>query len=178
MRTMLIVTSLVVVVGLCASQGFAATQAGQSELAFEGLLQSFDMGDDDDSKRSSFNLSTTYNYFAMDTLSVGGTFTWQHDGNGTETNWYFLYARTDYYFAASDTLAPYAGPHLGIIYYKYGDDGEDDSAFLYGLQVGVKYFVQENMSLNVEGTWDLYTVADSDQDVTVLSLKVGFSVYF
>ena len=146
---------------------FAGIQAGKDELQAQGSLQN--MSGDVDYRMISAQV--IYSHFVRDDLSVGGALRVDMSDPGDDASTsIFMLGRGDYYFAAIEDFVPYAGAHLGLISYDYGDDSATKPAL--GLQGGVKYFISENVSWNAELDLSLYS------GVTLTSLLIGLSYYF
>ena len=127
---------------------------------------------------SSDNATTTllggsYGMFFTDNMEVDGTLMLMNfDGDFTI---YLLYGRFNYNFVKKgETYIPYAGVALGMVGYDDGD--ADDSAISIGAQGGVKYFLSEDTSFNLEAS---YTFAEIDSEsYDAFSITAGISFYF
>ena len=127
---------------------------------------------------SSDNATTTllggsYGRFFTDNMEGTGTLMLMNfDGDFTV---YLLYGRFNYNFVkAGATYIPYAGCALGVV--GYDDGNVSDSAISIGVQGGVKYFLSEDTSFNLEAS---YTIAEIDSEsYDAFSITAGISFYF
>lgn len=118
-------------------------------------------------------LGGSYGMFFTDNMEGSGTvMVINFDGEATA---YLLYGRFNYHFLVPRaTYIPYVGCALGMIGFDSGDS--DDSAFSVGAQGGVKYFLSEDTSFNLEAS---YTYAEMDNEGTgTFSITAGISFYF
>jgi len=158
---------------------------GQRELQVSGALQQASV---DDTDRTMLTGQVVANHFLSDTLSVGVnvrlSVTSQDSdwGDSTDSRLYLL-GRGDYYLNLSSQgdLLPYVGAQAGIIRYAWEDDHDDDSevTIAYGVHGGVKVFLSENISANLEGDLSFYSqeVGEDDETVVVKSIFAGLSYY-
>jgi len=169
MKKLLVVAAgLAAVAQLC----FAGVEAGKDELQVQGTLQNVSAGGFDSQMISA---QVVYNRFIRDDISVGGALRVDMFDHGEDTSTsIFILGRGDYYFPALEDYVPYAGAHLGIANFDYGEFGSTE--FTYGLQGGVKFFISENASVNAELDLSLYS--GDGEDVTATSLLLGLSHYF
>ena len=118
-------------------------------------------------------LGGSYGMFFTDNMEGTGTLMLMNfDGDFTI---YLLYGRFNYNFVkAGATYIPYVGCALGMVGYDDGD--ADDSAISIGAQGGVKYFLSEDTSFNLEAS---YTFAEIDSEsYNAFSITAGISFYF
>ncbi|MEI6896728.1 MAG: ferrodoxin oxidoreductase beta subunit [Psychromonas sp.] len=103
----------------------------------------------------------SFNYFAIDNLSVGGSYEYWFSGSPTV---YKATAESTYYVPASKTFRPY----FGILYSHYFIEDDHDIETL-GYRVGVAY-MQEPLYFS-GGIKQEYYLSDSsifsDEDMTV-----------
>lgn len=110
-----------------------------------------------------YNLELLYGPFLNPNLQVGGTFGFS-DAEGSDST-FTVGAFANYHFPSASAALPFVGVLIG-----YADSGDDDS-FTYGVQGGVKYFLNPNVSVN--GTLR-YLDQDDDEDFRLL---FGISAY-
>ena len=118
-------------------------------------------------------LGGSYGMFFTDNIEASGTLMLMNfDGDFTI---YLLYGRCNYNFVKKgETYIPYAGVALGMV--GYDDGNADDSAISFGAQGGVKYFLSEDTSFNLEAS---YTFAEIDgESYDAFSITAGISFYF
>lgn len=134
-----------------------------------------------------------YGYFITDGLQVGGSLltsgTSSEDIYGTETSsvttGFDAFAKYHFY-RKGQTVVPYVGAQLGVVGVSM-DSGYGEatgSALSYGGMGGVKFFMSEKTSLNLELNYRHYDI-DMDYDgytskskTDSTALLIGFSVYF
>ena len=186
---------------------------GKSEFLLNPISEvEYDFDDDSslESEESEYDLELGLNYYITDNFSVGGGFGYEYresetkayNAAGTLTqddeeteSMSSVYLRADYYFLTSGQWIPYAGVHVG---YLFGSIEEKDnlaatkvevdlSGYMYGAQVGTKYFITDSIALDLslrysklslEGSVDTGASLDFDTDGTELEAAIGFSVYF
>ena len=129
---------------------------GTREISFSGNL-GFEPNND-------FNLNIGYGPFLNPNLQVGGQVSFSDPDGGNSS--YGLGAFANYHFPSASTLLPYVGVFLG---YLDGDGIDGDAS--YGVQAGVKYFL--NSSVSVFGE---FNYRDSD-DGNASGLNFGLNVY-
>jgi opacity protein-like surface antigen len=86
----------------------------------------------------------------------------------------------EYHFELGGKLVPYLGLGLGWRRSQFAD--LDESALVYGPRMGLKYFVADNVALDLEitykfGSADVF-INDFKAEDTDLSSAVGFRVLF
>lgn len=139
--------------------------------------------DDSDSETDTTSFMGSLGYFFNDHLEVNFApmiMIVDPDEGDTYTLYsYFGNLKINFY-QKGWTAVPYVGVQAGVTGYELGDD--DDNAFSYGALGGIKLFVTEDVSLNLELNY-LHTTFDADDggddlDLDVTSFFVGFSWYF
>ncbi|MFZ5570365.1 MAG: outer membrane beta-barrel protein [Thermodesulfobacteriota bacterium] len=134
---------------------------------------------DDDSKTSMATLGFSYypKNFLETKLAMLGM---KVESGDFDTTIYSLAGVVNFnLFKPGWVAVPYIGGQLGISGYDAGE--YDDTALSYGGQGGVKFFLSEDLSLNVELNY-LMTTVDAGEgeelDVDNTSVLLGFSYYF
>lgn len=111
------------------------------------------------------DLRVFYGPFLNPNLQIGGEIGFINPSVGEEQ--FDITAVVNYHFPGSSALLPYVGASLG-----YADYGANDS-FIYGVQGGVKYFLNQNVSANAQLVWRRVEDADDDD----VRINLGLSVY-
>ena len=172
----------------------AATMGGRSELRVDGSLMSTTYRESD---TLTFSGQIVFNRFLADFVSLGISLrpsisTSSNDDSDDETTsrQLFILGRVDFYIptGARSPFVPYGGLHAGAINYAYesgGDDEDTATVVTGGGQIGAKLFITEKTSLNFELDGSVYKPEDDeysgdedDENVTVATFTVGYSVYF
>lgn len=168
----IIVAFLMITMVLGAASAFAATEAGDAEL---GVQFSFmDMsGDNADAEMAL--IAGKFGWFLSDELSLGMTASGVSisfdDGDVTQL---FFELEPNYHFNTTGSVVPYAGIHAGLSIAE--GNGYDSNDFSYGLQGGIKSFLNDNAALDTQLR---YTATDIDgNDVDIFELRVGLNIYF
>jgi predicted porin len=109
-------------------------------------------------------LDVGYGPFINPNLQVGGTI----GGSGGENSatQYRVGAFANYHFPGASAVLPYVGLSLGYEKTNGGNDG--DTAF--GVQGGIKYFLNPNVAARVEGRYDF-------NDDGNFGINLGLAVY-
>mgnify|MGYP000998474051 CR=1 FL=1 len=131
---------------------------GTTEIFLNGDL-TFEPGD-------SFNLDLGIGPFLNRNLQVGGILG-VTDVDGGDTTWRAL-AFANWHFPGTSQALPYIGVQLG-----YVDFGPSDS-FTYGIEGGVKYFLNSNVSANAALRFLDYSESGWDNE---FGLRFGISAY-
>jgi hypothetical protein len=124
------------------------------------------------------------------TMVIGGTFgkffTDNMEGNGTlmligydtdfdDATMYILSGKFNYnFFQSGLTYIPYAGCALGLAGYDAG--GTSDSSLSIGVQGGIKYFISEDTSFNLEASLTHYEI--EGESIDSFAITAGISYYF
>lgn len=159
----------------------AAVEQGMNEVSLLGDIHSIS---ERDHTRETFSLAATYNRYLMDNLSVGADLKYVSADTRDESEYEDLavgYAmvRSDYCFGAENDVVPYVGLRLGMASYEMGQDSW--TAFAYGGQGGIKWFVAESLSINVELSYTAFTLSDTgaeDEVADDLGVQIGASLFF
>lgn len=177
-RKLAVLTAVLAIFAANAAQ--AGLSKGSKEVSLFGTYadQSYESDYGGDSGQSTLTLGGTINYFTTEEISLGAqvqaNITKPDEGDNSET--IFFVGRGDYHFFSGPeaTGVPYAGIQVGMATYESG--GESESDFVYGLQGGYKWFLNENTSLNTELAYTIFEVEDAE--INTLSFIVGISYYF
>lgn len=168
-------TSIALALGFAALSFNAA--AGSEQYLLEGT-QELNVSGNLNFDTDNYNLSTSYGYFVADNWEVGGDVSLGLSDN-TDTLDISLF--TEYNFTNSSDFVPYVGISAGMLNAEGGDVNfaqQDDSAFVFSTQLGVKYFVTKNVAISAE-----FEQSWSDLEVQGLSdsfseVHIGTSFYF
>ena len=162
-----------------AAHGEALVTQGSSEIAVGGKLDfATEVGTDID-------LAAKYAYFFWDRISIGGRFT---GGNNDAMNYFGLGVSGEYNFQLPEgygplfgtDLVPYVGGAIDYRHVKLFD--EQESAVVFGLESGLKFFLTDSTAITLSlvgelATEDIYAddLEATDKD---LSLQLGMRFYF
>ena len=105
-----------------------------------------------------------YGPFINPNLQVGGTIGGS-GGDNSSTN-YRVTAFANYHFPGASALLPYVGASVGYSKTNGGDNGDT----VYGVQGGVKYFLNPNVATRVEGRYDFNNGGN-------FGINLGLAVY-
>jgi len=154
----------------------AGTEGGKMELGVGAMVQAKDDGNSTDTTLS-LQLQGSYyiaSWFSMG-LAVQGTLS--SPENGDDSSAVFFLVRPDFYLAPRSPVVPFVGPHFGAVSSERG--GESESTFTYGMHGGLKIFVGESTSLNLEINGSVWEPDNEWMDeVTVVQGIFGMSYYF
>ena len=118
-------------------------------------------------------------YFINDMFEVGPEISYKKFEFDEDeiTDWSFI-VKGNAHFSTNSEVMPYAGLRLGVS--SLDLDDTDDTAFTYGAQLGLDYFITKNVSVNPElrYTRTTYTFEDEDVDVDDISFMIGFGIFF
>ncbi len=139
MKKMLLMAAMVTVL---ATSGLAVNNLwqGTSEIGGGGLLDFTSING------RVLSLSGQYGYFVIDLLEVAGRV--RILDNDNETLWSFG-PRAEYNFETETDVIPYVGVSLEFGHAKYQniDDAEEKNCAIFGGQLGIKFFVTDNLSI-------------------------------
>lgn len=125
-----------------------------------------------------YNVNASYGYFVFDNWEVGGSVT---AGFSDETDTLDGSLFTQYNFTNSSDFVPYVGMSAGVLSVENGSSNflqQDDGAFVFSTQLGIKYFINKNVALSAEfeQSWsnlEVVGVKDSFSEI-----HIGTSFYF
>jgi len=167
----------------------AGIKAGMNELQVQGSL-SLQTASEPDEKYYTASGALIYNYFFAPQVSVGAcsmlvaALTDPETGGKKDMVSLFLLGRLDFYLTRSGSapLIPYVGAHGGGAAYQVdtGDSSDSDFTAAYGGHAGLKFFVDERTSWNVEGNLTQYRpeIEDHRSLIRLYQVMVGYSQYF
>lgn len=159
----------------------SALQEGKSELGGNADITSTSVTyTGGSSTSSSTSLGFTYGYFLTDAVQLAGRiFATATKSESTEstTTYYYLEGKYHFYEKGQDMI-PYLGLGLGALNIK--SDSTSGSGSSYALMGGIKYFISENTSANVELNLssNKYSMGGTDITAATTRLWAGFSYYF
>lgn len=131
---------------------------GTREIALDGNIQ-FDPA-------TNVNINGSYGPFLNPNLQVGGQFGYSKlEGSDS---FYSLGAFANYHFPGSSAALPFVGLFVGLA------DPGDDTTVSYGVQGGVKYFLNPNVAATAALVFQDYTDNDFDSS---LGINFGLAVY-
>ena len=163
MRKILILM-LVMVFGL-ASVAFAGVEQGKSEIGVYVSMQSSDYAD-------VTIINFNYGRFMTDEFQLTGNLMLMEAEDLEATA---LEVQGKFHFIQEgQEFIPYAGGLLGN--FSVSGPGFSESAISYGFLGGVKYFVSEDTSVNLELTYR--NIMFDAGDETTTALTAGFAIYF
>lgn len=135
---------------------------GTREIAFSGLL-SFEPSDQ-------YSFAVKYGPFLSTALQIAASVSYA-DGGTDKTATYGLEA--NYHFPSASQSLPYVGAFLGGRNIDRGSGEKDDNSGAYGLQAGVKYFVNSSVAAFGELQY-----RDTDTDGVKSTTQVLFGLSF
>ena len=148
-------------------------QEGTRELLIEGGW------DSEGATGTELDLAVGYGVFVRDEIEVGGTLSYESLSGGDLKVWE-LGGFVEYHFDMASMTVPYVGARVS--YASYDQVVLDDSVFKYGPRVGVKYFITDNVAVDVGLTYLFATEEVFNNDGTLedndLSLSFGIRAMF
>jgi opacity protein-like surface antigen len=178
-----VVAVLTIVPFVWANNAYAVESLkGKGSLAGLVSFQNLEYSNGYDSEIDMTNIQAAIGHFFTDNLEVNfAPMIMRIEPEGADDVLlynYFVNLKYNFYQEGATTI-PYLGVQTGITGYEAA--GDDDSDLSYGAMGGVKFFVSEEVSVNLElnylkTTFDADVGGDIDLDVT--SLFVGLSWYF
>jgi len=113
-------------------------------------------------------------YFITDALVVGATGffynTIDSDPSQPSNSFGGAYAHVNYHFNSGSTLSPYIGGRIGVF------NPDSETQFAFGIQTGLQYFVEPQLSIN--GQLGILLSTGSDEGVFLSCLGFGLSYHF
>ena len=128
--------------------------------------------------------------FVTERLSLGGSLLvmgvqTQLPGSGNDTATVSTYLQLDakyHFYEKGQQAIPYVGFSIGDALSRAQGTGSVDysNALMWTPRAGLKYFVSESTSINMEVNYSQYTqnFGQGSVDISSLSLQVGFATYF
>lgn len=127
-------------------------------------------------------------YFINEMFEVGPEISYtqseiKFDGESMETTSWSFVVKGNAHFSTNTEVVPYAGLRVGVstLDMKMDELGStDDTAFTYGAQLGLDYFITNNVSVNpeVRYTRTSYEFEGTDIDADDISFMIGFGIFF
>lgn len=144
-----------------------------------------------------YEISVFLGYFLNDMFELGPELSYlQIEGEEEEGSWSASETRTMWSIGVkanahfnlnSPKVMPYVGVRLALASLEFeeeetGEDSwsEDDTSFIYGVQLGMDYFITSSVSVNPEISYSMGTfdIEGTDVDWDDLSFKIGISAHF
>lgn len=155
-----------------AGTSYGGTEAGMMELGVQGTFYSTKI------EKETFNFylgMVNFGYFFTPQIQIGlnGLLGGTVDGNNQTFYGGSGQFKYNFSFNKAQTVVPYLGVQAGM---AGTSNGTSESAFSYGGMGGLKFFVSEKTSFNVEGNYQRTTIANTD--INLFSISVGVSFYF
>jgi outer membrane protein W len=169
-------TCITIGAALLALPAFAGTQKGQVELSLSGSGTWGVSGNGKDSKSVVGTLGL--GYFFTDALELKGNVvgSWASAPGMDDVTTVTLLGGPDYHFNLKDSkLVPYVGVYGGALIYDTGHDSE--TTWLVDGHVGVKYFIGERTTLNLQVSYQEY-FPDQGEDTGAVVFSLGVSYFF
>ncbi|MFH0909650.1 MAG: outer membrane beta-barrel protein [bacterium] len=163
-------TTIVAMLAVAGSAYGASLKQGTQEVVVEGLF------DPDSAAGTVYDLSLGYGTFVQDNVEVGGQVNWSDDDVVTS---YGAGAFAEYNFDQGTELVPYVGAAIDYVNSDIEDVDELDSFQVTG-EVGVKYFLAENVAISVAGKyqWSDEDIYAEDGDLTDTNIEVDLGMRF
>ena len=139
--------------------------------------------DPEGSTGTEIELSAGYGIFLRDLFEVGGLLNYASyedaGGPGVDSKSWGLRGFVEYHFDMVSATVPYIGTRAG---YVNCENSLDESAFVYGPRIGVKYFIADNVALDAALGYELATedifANDGKAEDSNLSLQFGIRAMF
>jgi opacity protein-like surface antigen len=131
-------------------------------------------------KSDSKILNASLGYYLTDHVQINFSPTFAtNETEGAEISLNNYFGSLQYNFYRSGWQAvPYVGFQAGMtsIDFKYEDDSYSDTGYSFGFMGGLKAFLTENLSLDIEYNW--LWAPDLTADLTMSTIFIGFTWYF
>lgn len=149
------------------SVSYAQIEAGTKEI---GGFASLSLED----STTTYSIMPIIGYFLNPEVELGLTvFASRFEMEGFSSSDLMFLGQAKYHFyQKGQTTVPYVGGQLGIY---TSSNGETNTSFSFGGMGGAKFFLKENVSLNLEANYTYMTDSDSDGRLEFLA---GVSYYF
>jgi hypothetical protein len=184
MKKLSIVVAASLLVALAGSTCFAAVNAGENEVSISGSYRSVKMEGSSDTTDTTF-IRGGMGHYLSDNFSIGGDLMYINSSSGTassDSTTLVANVNARFYLAPKSTVIPYIGAQLG---YQGTDSGPYTlTGYNYGAMGGIKFFMSENASFDVELNYSKATVEASgagssgSSTSTTLAGLFGLTYYF
>lgn len=155
----------------------AALEEGTKEVSAFGAHTTTDPEEGDSSTQLIVQVSG--GVFLDPKGQVGGSFTLiTSESGGVTAAIRLITGFYKYHLSPEEEVVPYIGGQVGLAFAEAG--GESASATAYGGMFGVKNFLSEDLSVNIEYNilFTTLTYDNVDYDVTQTTIQAGMSYYF
>ncbi|MCM8776730.1 MAG: porin family protein [Candidatus Omnitrophica bacterium] len=82
--------------------------------------------------------------------------------------------RPNFHFATEGATVPYIGAAAGFFFYDI--EGESDTNFIWGGQVGLKQFIRDNVFLQMEASYLMTEMIDEELNLFRILVGLGFKL--
>jgi hypothetical protein len=113
-----------------------------------------------------FFIEAGYGPFLSSNLQVGGSLSFTDPGEGDNLTTLGLFA--NYHFPGASQVLPYVGAFIGF------SDAGDGSSTAYGLQGGVKYFINSSVAATAQLVYRDFDESGADAEV---GISFGLATY-
>ena len=117
-------------------------------------------------------VNMTFGYFMTDEVQLSGNLMLM-EAEGMKSMAFEGQGRYHFILEGQEYV-PYVGAQLGT--FNMDSDYGSESAMSYGFLGGAKYFISEDLSLNLE--YNYKNVMYDSGDITITTLTVGGAIYF
>lgn len=160
---------------VASSSQAAMIQEGTRELGVKGLID-FESEDD-----TLIDLTLSYGYFIADQVELGGSVGIVDDDNFTQWR---IGGFAEYNIDQGSEWVPFVGVSLDLSGAELDNAirDEDNTAIVFGVDVGIKYFLVEHLALTAAldfdvATDDIYQGENKAED-TDFAIEFGLRCYF
>ncbi len=169
--------AIMVLASVCVHAG---TQRGDVEIGAGVTLSNTSVSADNGASSDTTQLAgnVQLNYFMTDSLSLGVSYAGNvTDSDSTTSGTHFIEGSLRHHFVTEAAYVPYIGVHGGAAIYSANDYTETIPSF--GAHAGIKFFVNDNTSFDVQGRWTRYSVdvgggVDIDQMAMIFGINYKF----
>jgi opacity protein-like surface antigen len=169
----------------------AQTQTGyqyKMDMAVNLDWMTLDPEGEGDVDLNTYTVALDLGYFINDMFEVGPEVSYtlsemEIEGESIETTSWSFVVKGNAHFSTNTEVMPYVGLRVGLssLDMKIPDFVDtDDTAFTYGAQLGLDYFITNNVSVNPElrYTRTSYEFEGVDIDADDISFMIGFGIFF
>lgn len=162
--------AMMAVLALAGTTYGASLKEGTQEVVADGLF------DPETAAGTTYDLGLKYGYFIQDSVEVGGQVNWSDDDVVTA---YGAGAFAEYNFDQGTELVPYVGAALDYVNADVEDADSVDAFQLTG-EVGVKYFLVENVAVSAAGKfqWSDEDIYAKDNDLEDTNIEIDLAMRF